>query len=56
MIEQELGSLKQALTAFNKAIEVEPELEDIYLERANLLCELIVMKKLSKITRKFGPR
>ena len=26
MIEQELGSLKQALTAFNKAIEVEPEL------------------------------
>ena len=40
MIEQELGSLKQALTAFNKAIEVEPELEDVYLERANVLCEL----------------
>jgi tetratricopeptide (TPR) repeat protein len=40
MIEQELGSLNAALRAFNSAIEQEPDLEDVYLERANVLCEL----------------
>jgi len=40
MIEQELGSLNAALRAFDRAVEVEPELEDVYLERANVLCEL----------------
>ena len=36
MIEQELGSLNAALRAFDRAVEVEPELEDVYLERANV--------------------
>ncbi len=40
MIEQELGGLNAALRAFNAAVEQEPDLEDVYLERANVLCEL----------------
>ena len=40
MIEQELGGLNAALRAFNKALEIEEDLEDVYLERANVLCEL----------------
>ena len=40
MIEQELGGLNAALRAFNRALEIEEDLEDVYLERANVLCEL----------------
>lgn len=40
MIEQELGSHNEALRAFNAALDVEPDLEDVYLERANVLLEL----------------
>ena len=37
MIEQELGSLNEALREFNIAIEIEPDLDDVFLERANVL-------------------
>jgi len=37
MIEQELGSLSEALREFNIAIEIEPDIDDVFLERANVL-------------------
>ena len=37
MIEQELGSLSEALREFNIAIDIEPDIDDVFLERANVL-------------------
>jgi tetratricopeptide (TPR) repeat protein len=40
MLEQELDSPTEALAEFNTAIALEPDMDDVYLERAGVLMEL----------------
>ena len=40
LLEAELGSPNEALRQFNKAIALEPDMDDVHLERASVLMEL----------------